>query len=84
MLAQCADCDIMEDMSKKKTVPDLGGQLRAAFAESGLSRFELARRAGISYAIIHRFIGGDRSINLDTASKLAEVLGLEFQPVKGK
>ena len=59
---------------------DLPRQLREAFAESGISRFELARRAGISYAIIHRFIGGDRGITLETASKLADVLGLELRP----
>ena len=67
-------------MSKKQKTTDLAGQLRAAFAESGLSRFELARRAGISYAIVHRFTGGDRGITLDTASKLADVLGLELRP----
>ncbi len=60
---------------------DLGQQLRAAFAESGLSRFELARRAGISYAIVHRFIGGDRNITLGTASKLCQVLGLDLRSV---
>ena len=63
---------------------DLGDQLRAAFAESGLSRFELARQAGVSYAIAHRFIGGDRDIRLATASKLAKVLGLELRSVPAR
>ena len=66
-------------MSKKPEQADLAEQLRAAFAESGLSRFELARRASISYAIVHRFIGGDRDIALRTATKLARVLGLELR-----
>jgi len=61
---------------------DLGEQLRAAFVRSGLSRFELARRAGVSYAIIHRFAGADRDIRLETASKIAEVLGMELRPIK--
>ena len=78
-LTQYADCDIIEGMSKKRPSTDLGEQFRAAFAESGLSRFELARRAGISYAIVHRFMGSDRTITLDTASKLADVLGLELR-----
>ncbi|MGD2109735.1 MAG: helix-turn-helix transcriptional regulator [Phycisphaerae bacterium] len=69
-------------MSKKPKQVDLSGQLRAAFAESGLSRFELARRAGVSYAIVHRWVGGDRDITIGTASKLAGVLGLELRPVK--
>ncbi|MEK6677462.1 MAG: helix-turn-helix transcriptional regulator [Planctomycetota bacterium] len=62
-------------------------RIGAAFVESGLSRFELSRRAGISYAIVHRFFGGHRTITLDTASKLAGVLGLELRPtnpMKGK
>ena len=67
-------------MSKRQTKRDLGGQLRQAFAESGLSRFELARRAEISYAIVHRYMGGERDITLTTAGKLAKVLGLELQP----
>ncbi len=81
MLTQYAKYDIIEGMSKKTTKTDLGKQLREAFAESGLSRFELARRAGISYAIVHRFMGGDRTITLDTASKLANVLGVELRSV---
>lgn len=69
-------------MSKKTRQIDLAEQLRAAFAESGLSRFELARRAGLSYAVVHRFIGGDRDITIGTASKLANVLGLELRPTR--
>ena len=86
-LTQYSQCDIIDGMSKKRPSTDLGGQLRAAFAESGLSRFELARRAGVSYAIVHRFMGGDRTITLDTATKLADVLGLELHAAdrtKGK
>jgi len=67
-------------MSKKKTPTDLGGQLRAAIEASGLSRFELSRRAGVAYAVVYRFVGGERTITLDTASKLANVLGLELRP----
>ncbi len=65
-------------MSKKKRPTDLGEQLRAAFVESGLSRFELSKRSGVAYAAVHRFIGGDRDIRLTTASRLCGVLGLEL------
>ena len=51
-------------MSKRKRQTDLAEQLRAAFVESGLSRFAWARRAGVSYAIVHRFAAGDRDIVL--------------------
>ncbi len=72
----------MDGMSKAKQQTDLAAQLRAAFEASGLSRFELARRAGMSYAIVHRFFGGDRDIKLETASKLCGVLGLELRPTR--
>lgn len=63
---------------------DLGDQLRVAFVESGMSRFELSKRAVISYAIVHRFAAGDRDIRLETASKIADVLGVELRPRRGK
>ena len=71
----------MGAMSKKQRKTDLGEQLRQAAIESGLSRFALSKRAGIPYAGIHRFMAGQRSFTLDTASRLAAVLGLELAPV---
>lgn len=82
MLTQYADCDILKGMSKKRPSTDLGGQLRAAFTESELSRFAWSKRAGVSYAIVFHFVAGDRTVTLDTASKLAEVLGLELRPAR--
>ena len=77
--------DIMRSMSKKrKHQTDLGKQLREAFAKSGLSRFALANQAGVPYAGVHRFMGDDRDITLNTASRLAAVLGLELRPVQRK
>src|SRR4028119_1940644 len=55
---------------------DLGEQLRAAVAETGESLYAVAKRAGISYAILHRFMAGKRSINLETADQIAKALGL--------
>ena len=74
----------MSDMSKKQKHQkrDLGEQLRAAVTESGLTRNALAKQMDVSYAITHRFMGGDRDITLATASKMADVLGLELRPVK--
>ena len=55
---------------------DLAEQLRAAVAETGESLYAVAKRAGISYAILHRFMAGKRSINLETADQIAKALGL--------
>ena len=64
-------------MSKKKT--DFAKEFRLAFKQSEMSRFELSNRSGIAYSVIHRFIAGDRDLTLRTASKLADVLGLELR-----
>jgi len=69
-------------MKKNKKQVDLAEQLRDAFVKSGLTRCALARQADMSYAIVHRFIGGDRDITLRTASRLAEVLGVELRGKK--
>ena len=68
----------MGRMSKQKT--DLAKGLRAAFKASGMSRFELAKRSGVSYSVIHRFFGGGRDLTLRTASRIADVLGMELRP----
>ena len=77
-----ADDDMIGHMSNKKT--DLAKQLRVAFRRSGLSRFALARRSGVSYSCVHRFIGGDRDVTATTLSKLADVLGLELRAKKAR
>jgi plasmid maintenance system antidote protein VapI len=74
----------MEVMTKKKQSTGLGDQLRAAFVESGLSRFAWAKKAGVSYAMVFHFVAGDRTITLDSASKLADVLGMELRRADGK
>ncbi len=44
-----------------------------------MSRFELCKRSGVSYSVVHRFIGGERDIRMETASRLADVLGVELR-----
>lgn len=69
-------------MSKRPKQVDLAEQLRTAFEASGMTRFVLSKRSGVPYSGIHRFIAGDRDITLDTASRIAEVLGMELRPVR--
>ena len=66
-------------MKHKRT--DLSGQLRQAIADSGLTRHALSKRAGVAYAVVFHFVAEERDVTLRTASKLAEVLGLELRPV---
>lgn len=68
------------DMSRSSH--ELAGQLRAAIDRSGLSGNQLAHIAGVSQSVVSRFLRDERTITLETASKLAAALGLELTPVK--
>ena len=63
---------------------DLDKQLRQAIRRSGMTRKQIADRAGVSYAIIHDFVSGKRGMTLRTASKVASLLGLELREVRRK
>lgn len=77
-----ANNDIIAEMRRKQT--DLGKQLREAFRSSGMSMFALSKQSGVPYSGIHRFINADRDLTLSTASKVADVLGLELRQVDGR
>jgi plasmid maintenance system antidote protein VapI len=67
---------------KKKTLTD---QLLDAIAETGWSGYRLAKESGVPQQVIQRFLAGERGITLETASRLADALGLEFtQKTKGE
>ena len=59
---------------------DLVEVLRHAIKTSGKSRPELEHESGVTMAVIGRFVGGKRSITIDTAAKLAGALGLVLVP----
>lgn len=61
---------------RRETVSEV---VRRAIEESGVSRYELAKRSGVSQSVLSRFVAGDRSINLETLDRLAEVLGIEIR-----
>jgi hypothetical protein len=63
-------------MGKKRVgMPDT---LLRAIAESGLSLYAISKRSGVAAPIIQRFVRRERDIRLETAEKIAEVLGLEL------
>ena len=65
-------------MSMKAKTYYLERLLQEALKESKLNTHELAEISGVSQAIIWRFLNGERSITLPTASKLIEALGLKI------
>lgn len=64
-------------MAKKR---DLTEQLRTAILDSEKTRYRLSIETGIDQATLSRFVHRKMGINLDSASKLADVLGLELRP----
>ena len=53
-------------------------QLRRAIEDSGLSARGLAARAGVPASAVVRFVAGDRDVQLGTAARLCEALGLRL------
>jgi hypothetical protein len=56
-------------------------QLRAAVSSSTVGQLQLAIHAGISPVQLSRFVQGQQSIMLDTAARLAAMLGLQLSPI---
>ncbi len=79
-LDKYANSDIIDGVKNRK-IKGLGDQLRQAFRASRLSMFTLSKKSGVPYSGIHRFIKADRDLTLNTATKLADVLGLELRRI---
>lgn len=62
-------------MSKSRNISD---QLRAAIEKSGLTRYRLAKDAGVTQIMLDRFVSGERDLRLATAAKVAAALNLEL------
>lgn len=53
-------------------------RLRSAIERSELSRYEIAKRSGVSQSVLSRFVNGTGSLTLDAIEKLAPVLGIDL------
>lgn len=51
---------------------------------SGLTRKQIADQSGVAYSVVHGLAGGERDLRLDTASRIAAVVGVELRPVSSK
>jgi len=67
-------------LGRMKKRMDLEQRLKKAVLDSGLSRYELAKRSGLSQAQLSYFVNGKRSLTLPAAARLADALGLELGP----
>jgi len=69
--------------SKPKSVDrsDLEAVLSGGIANSVFSRYAIAKETGISDSVLSRFVGGDRSLTLETATKLCRYFKFELMKV---
>jgi predicted transcriptional regulator len=73
----------MPRVKNQDSEPTMIVELRASISESGATPYALARRAGIDESAIRKFVARTRSLSLDSAARLVEVLGLRvLRPTK--
>jgi len=53
-------------------------ELKKAIVESGYNQKQLSELSGVNRAQISRFVRGERTLILESAEKIAKVLGLEL------
>ncbi len=57
-------------------------ELREAIEKSKLGQSEIARRAKIDRSMVFRFVNKERGMTLATATKVADILGLELRLIR--
>lgn len=57
-------------------------QLRQAIRDSGVGMSELGRRCGVGSSQLARFVKQEQTLNLSSAAKVAEYLGLGLTPAR--
>jgi transcriptional regulator with XRE-family HTH domain len=67
---------------REKERQTFSNQLRQIMANSGLSRYEIAKRSGVDEAALSRFASGERGLTTDTLDRLTQALGLELRQVR--
>jgi transcriptional regulator with XRE-family HTH domain len=53
-------------------------QLRKAMERSGMTRYEIAKQAGIEQSSLSRFFSGERGLSQDAIDAICELLGLRL------
>jgi plasmid maintenance system antidote protein VapI len=64
--------------SRAKTISD---QLRAAILSAPVTRYRMAKEAGVSEAVLSRFVNGETGLRMAIADRLAVYLKLELRKV---
>jgi hypothetical protein len=62
----------------------LSDQLRTAIAKSGISRYEISKRTGVSQAALSKFVLGHRGLSMKAIDAVGVLLGLSITSRKGR
>jgi transcriptional regulator with XRE-family HTH domain len=62
----------------------LSQQLRAAILSAPVSRYRIAKEAGVSQAVLSRFVNGETGLRMAIADRLAQYLKLELRKIGEK
>ena len=65
-------------MARRKKALTLSEEIRTAILKADLTAYELAQAASVDRSVLSRFLAGKRTITLETADRLAEVLRLRL------
>ncbi len=57
-------------------------QLLEAIEKSGLTLYRIAKDSQTPYAVLRRFVNGERGIKLETADRLAELFSMRLTKPK--
>ena len=71
-------------VNELEEIMTMADELRQAINDSGITHYRLAQETGVTAGVISRFMAGERDLRLETASKLADALGLELKLKKGR
>jgi transcriptional regulator with XRE-family HTH domain len=76
MLDKNASTEIIQWMETRRN--RLSDQLRRAIDNSGMTRYEIAKRTGIDESALAKFYNHRRGLSLKALDRLGECLGLEI------
>jgi plasmid maintenance system antidote protein VapI len=69
-------------MGRKKAPPTLAEIILKTIHDRQLTAYRLEQMTGVKATVIQRFLNGERGVNLKTAGKLCEALGLTLVEIK--
>jgi transcriptional regulator with XRE-family HTH domain len=65
--------------SKKKSFVET---IKEAIDTSDMTHYQIAQQSGVSKTIISRFMSGERSISLENAERICDLLGVVLTKAK--